>query len=517
MDTQSFTIYLIKEGLEEIALFDQSLPTKNIVGVGNLYYSPSRSKSPSWAKLFEEAGYSLSDLYSASASAILIVQSKNRLFALTFGNAARFWLKDGVCVERFGLITTLNSTKDGLFKSLDTKNITINPLQTKEQSNKLEKAESFGIDPEQDLLKQIVARPHDVTCGSYMSGKDSLRVSVRSDLNQLKNLLGKLLDNFSSDVYKQDFGWIDLMREVTDKTLLETLNSKIITEYNSDSSSKLWLVIPDIIDWGELKGFRFVKRKRSEIHNDVHIRFLKEVLPAVDGIEALRNKHIFAVRESDESILEKWSILKCLYLETEVDDNCYFLSEGAWYKVSNDLVFDVKNEFKEIADNSIDFGMPDCGEIESENEYNNRYASMSTDLVCLDGRLLQFGGKRSSIEFADLYSKDRKIFHLKKYTGSSSLSHLFMQGMNSAAAFKDAGFRKKLNDEILPTGFKIRRLSENPNYEGDKYHVVFGIISTSQSALDIPFFSKLTLRIVNIRLKQMGYQVSINKVYRPKA
>ena len=64
----------------------------------------------------------------------------------------------------------------------------------------------------------------------------------------------------------------------------------------------------------------------------------------------------------------------------------------------------------------------------------------------------------------------------------------------------DDEFRQKVNDK-LPEGHKLADRSARPNPED--YEVVFTIISKSANALNLPFFSKVSLR--NARRRLRGY------------
>ena len=86
------------------------------------------------------------------------------------------------------------------------------------------------------------------------------------------------------------------------------------------------------------------------------------------------------------------------------------------------------------------------------------------------------------------------MIHVKKYSQSSVLSHLFNQGYVSANFLLDRKFRKKINDDLFTENFKIANVSDRPNTQRDNiYEVVFAIISNTNSELNIPFFSRLTL------------------------
>jgi uncharacterized protein (TIGR04141 family) len=116
----------------------------------------------------------------------------------------------------------------------------------------------------------------------------------------------------------------------------------------------------------------------------------------------------------------------------------------------------------------------------------------------------------TSIEYCDLATADRKLIHIKQYGGSTQLSHLFSQGVVSGELFvQDGDFRQKVNDK-LPSQLKLPNVSIRPN--ANDYEIVFGIISRSQNPLEIPFFSKVSLRNARRRLQGYGYKVTKKKI-----
>ncbi len=73
----------------------------------------------------------------------------------------------------------------------------------------------------------------------------------------------------------------------------------------------------------------------------------------------------------------------------------------------------------------------------------------------------------------------------------------------------------KNNNEKLPESHRL----ENPNERPDtnSYEVVYAIISSHQTPLEIPFFSKkVSLRNTRRRLESYGYKVRLKKIQRIK-
>src|SRR5271155_961430 len=73
----------------------------------------------------------------------------------------------------------------------------------------------------------------------------------------------------------------------------------------------------------------------------------------------------------------------------------------------------------------------------------------------MDRKEVMIGGSRSRVEFCDLFSKAKDIVHVKRYGGSSVLSHLFNQAIVSADCFlNEPSFRADVN-KFLPTAYRL--------------------------------------------------------------
>lgn len=183
------------------------------------------------------------------------------------------------------------------------------------------------------------------------------------------------------------------------------------------------------------------------------------------------------------------------------------MSGGKWYRVTKDFVADVNRAFASIPRYPVEFPEYDDA---SEGEYNARVAAAEPGRFALmDKKLVSYGTGR--FEFCDLYTRDKDIVHVKRYGGSSVLSHLFAQGTNSGELFQtQADFRASVN-KLLPKAHRFADSSTRPAYE--EYQVVFAVVSDAASdKLTMPFFSRLNLRSAIRRLSGYGYRVAIAKI-----
>ncbi|MDD4053101.1 MAG: TIGR04141 family sporadically distributed protein, partial [candidate division Zixibacteria bacterium] len=194
--------------------------------------------------------------------------------------------------------------------------------------------------------------------------------------------------------------------------------------------------------------------------------------------------------------------------ESELDRMTYLLSDGKWYRIEQSFVKLVDSDISRIKATSI---VLPAYKDENEDAYNKRICRRSKgELALMHTRQIQYGGGSSSIEFCDAYSKKRIALHIKRYAGANALSHLFMQGANSAELlFFDREFRIALNRK-LPPSHRLTRPGKR--LDARKYEIAFVIISQSKKELNLPFFSRLTLRDAYRRLGGYGYAVTLTKV-----
>lgn len=505
--THRLQIYLIKKGVSEDVILGDEYAKKN-VGIGTLFYKQSNSHQPQWLELFQRDGYDLEGVYSASASALLLVKAENRHFAIAFGHGGRHMLLPGVYEERFGLLVTLNAVDPKSIRSVDTKTLESEPMQTREQASRGTETNRFTFDPESDLVRAFTGTPAvSENLGSMLVGKDALKISIRCELNDVKPLLKILLKKFGEKKYIENgFDWIDQMKELQDPALIETLNGKMMKEFNKSAPSKLWLTVPDIIDWDDVAGFKYSQKKSEDLKDDLHVQDFKDCLDkdevTLDDVESHR-VHMYC--SSTDNDRERWKVYDCIYCECDNDGSTYLLSNGRWYAIDNKLVKRVNAAFDEIPKKVSGYTFPDYNH-DSEGAYN-KAISTGDDAICFDARPISYGGSYSKIEFCDVYITSKKMIHVKRYSGSSTLSHLFNQGANAAEALLDSEFRKEVNKK-LPSGAKISA----PTNPRESMEVVFGIISKSEKELNIPFFSKLSLKNVASRLRNLGYKVSVVKI-----
>jgi uncharacterized protein (TIGR04141 family) len=477
--------------------------------LGRLFIKTGHRTVPKWADFFREVFNPRSiGLETKSSRAVLLVPVEERIFCLTFGHA--HFLIDPFAVERnFGLKVALNIGGEKSLRSVDKTSLEFVEIKSKEQSSKEVGIGNFDFDFETDILKSITAKSEGGD--STLSGRDSVNISVAIKLDTLREYLTGLFSEYESDAYKDKFSWVDNISEERDKTVIEQLNQQLIEKVVSIDSC-VWLAIPEVIVWEDISGFAYRKRRRDPIiRQDIHLDvWASEIIGEDDEIDInyLKRKKIF-VYDVNHELKDAWSVYHCLNAEIDLEDKKYILNDGSWYSLHTDFVSDVNNYFKSIEDSSV--VLPPFG-TRNEPEYNHYVATSSPEYFCLmDRKNLMIGGGRSSIEFCDLLTSDNVIIHLKKYGGSSVLSHLFQQGVVSGELFlSDVKFREMVNEKLC-VDYKLADTESWP--DPTDYEVCYAIMSDIPGELHIPFFSKVVMKNAVKRLQAYGYKVTKKKVF----
>ncbi|MBI2270272.1 MAG: TIGR04141 family sporadically distributed protein [Bacteroidetes bacterium] len=510
--TNRLSIYLIKEGFDTPDKILKSIsPQKEISGIGTFYYASSPTREPDWVKkFFANSLGDTSHLKTAAAKGVLLVQinidTTTVRFAFCFGTG-RHMLKDGVIDERFGLRTTLNTIKPNNIRSIEKNSIGAVSKISKEQMSKGATFSDFGFDIEQDLVRSVTGQSSLDQFGKIITGGDSLSLSVKVNVNNAIEFLKLCYAQYISPKYKEEFGWIDQIQEIKNHKLIENLNAELLRRLNAKELDKLWMSVPDLIDWWDVKGFKYLPRQ-DKLSDDISITEFLNHYQNFDSVQQIKTKTLTAFSASNDSEIDSWSIYKCIYGEVTQGDKIYVINNGKWYEIASGFVDEINSSYNNIQ--LSDITLPEYNH-KNESEYNESVALGDSSIVCMDRKEIIYGGGHSKIEFCDLLTSDNKIVHVKHYGGSSVLSHLFMQGSVSGELFiQDPKFRKELNKK-LPSGRKLINPGNKP--DPSSYEIVFTIISNSQDERPhLPFFSKVSIKNAKRRLEGYGYKVTLKKI-----
>jgi uncharacterized protein (TIGR04141 family) len=513
----SVAIILIKpefSNYEDIVRDDISgLNSFDVDNLGTVFFVNSEIYPPTWASsFFLDNDNFKSKLWNSSSKATLLIRMTfgdiERIFALIFGRGGSL-INDTTIEDRFGLKTALNLIGEKNIRNISKTVIGGSQKNSVEQMPKQSTIDEFEIDIDTDLINKVTGK---VAEGKFIegtvTGSDALLVKHPVDIFNVKDFLSNVYNCYLSKEYLTSFEWIDRVKVIKDKVLVNLLDQQLVLALSS-AENEFWMAVPEIIEWDIVKGFR-ISGVRDEIFDDIYIeKVLGSLRDSLSSIDQLKNKQIYLVDLNDQS-LSPWTAYKCLYGELSYSGHSYCINSGKWYEIDRDYSSRIEEQYAESLVSDIDFIEYSKGL--REEEYNLSFAQSSIETyICLDKKLIQLGSSHNSIEICDVLSKNNQLIHIKKYSGSSVLSHLFNQGFVSATLLKkgDSSFIMQANEKVSKLTDKDEfKLSPNNNYE-----IVYGIISKENNNIpNIPFFSKISFCNIRDKLKLYGFKCSIKSI-----
>ena len=517
------TAFLVKEGYKEIENFLKVVGLRRLevdkaAAKGTLFFRSGVAIPPSWASIFDDVpGFNSSLIRNRSSRALYVTQVSKRWFCFTFGYARQL-IEEAAIERNFGLIVALNLGDPDAIKAIDKTNISHINLQSREQAGRDIGFDGFEFDTDIDLLKSITARgplTQNDEQDTY-SGRDSVSVYTRVTLQDFADVAQRLWKAFQSTTYKRSYPWIDKISQERDPGIIAKLDDKVVEAINQRDLNKIWVAIPEIIHWEEVDGFAYKlrnlnpKKPGPQLHPDIDLEgWLTETgLQGQVTLSQLQHRKIFQCFKHDRPP-EHWSIYRCLNAETDLKGSKYVLNDGDWYYVERSYVTEINSFYHAIPDSAL--ALPRFG-ARNEPEYLAHVSQNHPEFALMDRKTVAIGGGKSQVEFCDLYSRNRDIIHVKKYGGSAPLSHLFNQAIVSGDCFlHERPFREAVNDR-LPNGFKLTNPARDP--KPADYPVCIAIMSKAPGALELPFFSKVSLKHAVRSLQRMGFAITKLKIER---
>lgn len=496
---------------------------------GTLYVRrPASEVAPEWLQFVRPSlavPTSLDRLKNKSVSALLVVKSGSRQFALAFGHGRH--MLDTKCIEdRFGIRVVLNSISPDKIASIDKQTFDAAPRISRTQAIKATSLSDYEISAEQDLLRALVGltkTEYSAQLGQVLAGMDSLKTSISIDIGDLGKLLEKALERSQSKDYlatdstgkRSEFAWVDNLKSVTDRAQIEALEKALWKKFWDRDFSAMWLAIPEIVDWVDITGFGYDKK---EIEGDepldsfLNIERLRESLRSNATLDTLRNKNIFMVL-STGAPPRSFTALKCIYAEVSDATGLSVLHGGTWYHVEPSFLTEVQDYFTHLKRRPFVAPFMEYAHV-GEGSYNEAVWKVDKKTCAmLDRKLIQYGAKHGKIEVCDLYFPNPaggvggQFIHVKRGRSSATLSHLFAQGsVSSALLVREELFVVEVNKQLLTQ--KMVALPTKFSSTGSE--IVYAIIDgPAGGSLDLPFFSKVNLQNCGKTISAYGFDVSL--------
>lgn len=510
------TCYLIKENISSFTdcLRDdfsyKSYDLNNEIDYkGKIIIGESKEKSPKWVEFLENASKEpLGNIKNQSTRAILFLKTKNRIFAYTFGYG-RHLLKDELIVNDFGFKIAINAINHKKIKSLDIAKLEELTVQSRIQTSIGSGKETFGLDILNDLLRAVTGVPQNIKFAKQIAGRDGLILNSELSVGDLEKKARIMLHHYQSIKYKENFDWVDNLKEERDKIVISELRKNLVNDLNAKKSDKMTLAPEKVIDWDDINGFCYQKKyDDSNLNPELHIDYYLSSMTLINDYEDLKKEKIY-VNFATNDVTVRWSICKCLTYETDYKNEKYIFTLGRWYKIDKNFVKAVIDFAKSIPIST--FAFPTC-DVKTEDEYNKKFHTLK-DCFVLDKMTVKCDSARTEIEPCDILTTSLQFIHVKQKHNSANLSHLFSQCRISAESLiKDEGFRKAIVKKAKEKRkYDLSFLPINNSFKANNCEIIIAIIRKGKKPIekDLSFFSLLNLRQSVISLTTFNYKVSV--------
>lgn len=465
---------------------------------------------PEWATLFFSAKPDLDPMVfgrNSSTGAVLLIDYKGERFVIPFGTGHHL-INDNYIVKEFGLKATLTAISQDKVRSLDKGSHNETSLLTRSQSSKEVNIQNLNIDSELDILTTLTGMCTEDLLGDKVTGRDALVITPDISFDEIAELLDKIIEVYQRPL-PNEFEWVNNIKQADDDEV-EILDLELVDIINSGDLTDIVLGEPEIVDWEQQRGYCFERRSNSPIYPVIALEHFIEhcsIKKIEITLDAMKNKSIYTLNEQNESI-KSWSIYRCLYAEIKNGDRSYVLRNGVWYCADTDFLTTIDNVISQIEIYEDYTSLP-LYSFEREEDYIQNICFKDQSLTLMDQNFIYHGGGSSKVEFCDIIKDNNTFIHIKYYTGSQSMSHLFSQGYISGELFVgDKEFRKKLNAR-LPERLRI---DSDPRPNTGDYNIVFAIASKIDLPRGLPIFSKINLKNFYRQLTNLGYNVRICKI-----
>lgn len=506
--------------------------------IGRLFVGQNRGGAPGWATFLSSAAGPAAniDLKSQSCGAAWFIDvirpaKPTRILVITFGTG-HLALEPESIERSFGLKVVLNTVARSQLRTLDVASLDATVIQRRTQASRDIDINEFGMDRYRELLRLAAGTPSDAGFARTLSGRDSLTLNRQYTVLDIKPLCARLLTLSEGLEYETDYKFIDNVKPVRDRSLVATLDGLAFAELSvlvSGQASDLHLSIPDILDPGLSLDVTYVGAKlnsgRKRIYAGVEIADYVEQLKlgkfAKLTLDDWRATHAIRFAEAGSGNPDKQHKLReCLVWEVNHKKVTYVLFGGEWFAIDDKFYVEIENDFRRLIPSKV---------IVSSTKATNEQQLLveldkRPDLLLMDKtKSNPTGANKASIEFCDFFSLDRQLIHLKDGHASTSISHLWNQGVVSSESFlRDEGFRRaalknvrKRQTETSKTGFDLLLPTPAKRPSTSDFTVVYGIMRVpykKTKKLDLPFFSKVSVRAAAQRLEDLGFKVEVQLI-----
>ncbi|GAA2197075.1 TIGR04141 family sporadically distributed protein [Sinomonas flava] len=375
----------------------------------------------------------------------------------------------------------------------------------------------LGVQLDGEFVRRMAGRIA-ASDGSGLSGpiaaSDSIAFRSQTDLAHVQQVLRQLLTDIETTAAQDEFEFIDSLEPLREseqetKDLNDSLAKSILDPQETGTPYLLEFAPPDDVQIDEVEEIIATRGDKSETLEEYTVHGLRKALQTLGvrrGTNFLTNVRLMAKGPEGEPKSMMLPLKQWVIFESGHEDFRFVLTIGRWFRLKEAYTQKLNLDLAGIHDVTALLNLPPSYLGEPEGSYNERAAAGTPNLLLMDKVNIQTtDGNR--FEACDLLHCDGYLVHVKRYTGSQTLSHLFSQGAVSAELLnEDAVAREDFSNQVLQ-----RNDGREISWESSPRSVTYAIISPTGRTIpaDLPTFSKVNLRDFARRLRRMSFEPSI--------
>lgn len=508
------------ESMSELAGSDLALPG------AVAYIGTTQPKTPSWADRLAPMYPDLGSLTNQSNRLVLFVPVEGRWFAICFGYGSTALEWDAV-VPNFGLRVAARRFKPDQVSEVRSRRIDASGRTQSSSVPAGGAVRDLGVELDGEFVRKFVGQLvddgiDDVPSGSVMAS-DSIAFKATTDLKKVVEHLARMLTDLEKNA-QEDFAFIDALEplrnkqktvENLEKVLAATLLGRAMPRTSLPTMDEKYLafVTPDDVRLDEVEYFEVSYGGKTERFEDPTLESLLAALKAVGvkhGSGFLRRARVMAHGADNAPQSGQLPVLNWLVYEAGTNVDRYILTLGRWFKIAEAYSAKLDADLAAIPDVTATLNLPSWITGQHEGPYNESAASGRTDLALMDKVFPAAGSRFGKVESCDLFHNDGYLIHVKLYSGSQTLSHLFGQGAVSAEMLRsEQAYKDDFVEKIAARNPALRGAAESA-----PTRVTFAIAVPRNRALPtgLPIFSKVNLRDHVKRIRNTGATPSIARI-----
>ncbi|WP_420125509.1 DUF6119 family protein [Longimicrobium sp.] len=435
--------------------------------------------------------------------------------------------------DDFGLTVSLNSINPDKVRGVDARDLGTRTQQKRLRTNFEGEVWELDFDPELEVVGGMVGVPSETDFADQISGSESVALFRQIQWHQFEALCSLLLEKYSSREYESRFKFAANKRRLRNKKIISILEDHLRDALRDRRGDRLSMILPmDLAEHVVETELHIPTRGRRVQLAPFGVGTLFNVLDEAQVLDVEPKNLTLYHYDADGALRDRKSLFKHLVFEIRLLDpngrqRYFVLSDGGWYEVAHGHVAKIRQRIAAIPVLENWAVLPPMNWLpstsgasatyrrEREDEYNAR-VSTAHGLVLFDKVLFRQNlGGNSRIEVCDLLGPDGRFYCVKKYEGSSDLSHLYAQGLVSAELLVDVPeYRQFVLDKINGV-FQPSFTAQTARLAGLK--VVYAIACPTDFRIpeDLPFFAQASLASHARKLVRCGFDVELARIVIP--